>query len=54
MSLAQSSDFPGHTGFQTVSWILGIPGLVISWVTAFLYVPKVRAAIASNRPAPAV
>jgi cardiolipin synthase len=48
-----SSDFPGHAGFQIVSWILGIPGLIISWVTAFLYVPKVRAAIASNRLAPA-
>jgi cardiolipin synthase len=46
-----SSDFPGHTGFQIASWILGIPGLVISWVTAFLYVPKVLAAIAPNRPA---
>lgn len=48
-----SSDFPGNTGFQIVSWILGIPGLIISWVTALLYVPKVRAAIASTRSAPA-
>jgi cardiolipin synthase len=44
-----SSDFPGNTGFQIASWLLGIPGLILSWVTAFLYVPKVRAAIASRR-----
>jgi hypothetical protein len=32
------------------SWILGIPGLVLSYLTAIAYVPKVRAAIsASNR-----
>jgi cardiolipin synthase len=44
-----SSDFPGATGFQIASWLVGIPGLILSWVTAFLYVPKVRAAIARGR-----
>ena len=29
-----SSDFPGHAVFQVASWLLGIPGLVLSWSTA--------------------
>lgn len=44
-----SSDFPGHGGFQVASWILGIPGLVISWITAATYGPKIRAGIAAGR-----
>jgi len=44
-----ASDFPGHTGFQIAAWILGIPGLVVSWATAVLYVPKVRAAVERGR-----
>ena len=44
-----ASDFPGHNGFQVASWILGIPGLVLSWVTAVAYVPRVREAIAAGR-----
>ncbi|MET0461318.1 MAG: CDP-alcohol phosphatidyltransferase family protein [Ilumatobacteraceae bacterium] len=43
------SDFPGHTGFLVASWLVGIPGLVISWVTAIGYVPKIRAGIAAGR-----
>ncbi len=43
-----ASDFAGHSGFQAVSWLLGIPGLVLSWVTAVGYVPKVRHAIAAT------
>jgi len=44
-----SSDFPGNTGFQVAAWIVGIPGLVLSWATAVAYVPRVRAAIAVGR-----
>lgn len=44
-----SSDFAGHTGFQIASWLLGIPGLVISWVTAVAYVPKIRDGIVAGR-----
>lgn len=45
-----ASDFPGHEGFQVVSWILGVPGLVLSYLTGIAYGPKVRAAVtASNR-----
>ena len=47
--LLGSSDFPGHAGFEVAAWILGIPGLVISWVTAFMYLPKIRAGIAAGR-----
>jgi cardiolipin synthase len=43
------SDFPGHTGFLVASWLVGIPGLVISWVTAVGYVPKIRAGIAAGQ-----
>jgi cardiolipin synthase len=47
--LLGASDFPGNTGFQVAAWLLGIPGLVLSWVTAVAYVPRVRAAIAAGR-----
>jgi cardiolipin synthase len=47
--LLGASDFPGHAGFQVAAWIVGIPGLVLSWVTAVAYVPRVRAAIAAGR-----
>ena len=43
------SDFPGHTGFQLASWILGIPGLVLSYWTALGYVPEIRRGIAAGR-----
>jgi cardiolipin synthase len=45
------SDFPGHTGFQVVSWILGIPGLVLSYWTGLGYVPEIRRGIAAGRAA---
>jgi cardiolipin synthase (CMP-forming) len=47
--LLGASDFPGHAGFQVAAWIVGIPGLVLSWITAVAYVPRVRAAIAAGR-----
>jgi cardiolipin synthase len=43
------SDFPGHELFQAASWIVGIPGLIISWITAIGYMPKIRAGIAAGR-----
>jgi len=48
-----ASDFPGNTGFQIVSWTLGIPGLVLSYATAIAYVPQVRNAIKDGRTNPA-
>jgi cardiolipin synthase len=47
--LLGSSDFPLHDLFEIAAWLLAIPGLVISWVTAVAYVPRVRAAIAAGR-----
>jgi cardiolipin synthase (CMP-forming) len=44
-----ASDFPGHTGFQIASWILGIPGLILSYWTAITYVPAIRSNIAAGR-----
>ncbi len=36
---------------RSPSWLVGIPGLVLSWVTAVAYVPKIRAGIAAGRAA---
>ena len=44
-----SSDFPAHELFLVASWLIGIPGLVISWATAVAYVPKIRDGIRAGR-----
>jgi cardiolipin synthase (CMP-forming) len=44
-----SSDFPGHSAFQVAAWLVGIPGLVLSWATAIAYVPKIRAGVAAHQ-----
>ncbi len=44
-----STDFPGHSGFQAAAWILGVPGLILSWYTAALYVPKIRENLRAGR-----
>jgi cardiolipin synthase (CMP-forming) len=44
-----ASDFPGHSGFQIASWILGIPGLLLSYWTAIGYIPTIRSSIAAGR-----
>jgi cardiolipin synthase (CMP-forming) len=49
-----SSDFPAHELFWAGAWILGIPGLVISWTTAIGYATKIRAGVAAGRAARAV
>ncbi len=39
--------------FQTAAWILGVPGLILSWWTGIAYIPQVRRSIAaggSSRP----
>ncbi len=50
--LLGSSDFPGADGFWVASWLLGIPGLVISWWTGLAYIPRVRSSVAAGRAAP--
>ena len=44
-----ASDFPLHTFFQISAWILGIPGLVLSYYTAIAYVPTIRASLRASR-----
>lgn len=46
-----ASDFPGHTGFQIAGWVLGIPGLVLSYYTGIAYVPSVREGVRRGREA---
>jgi cardiolipin synthase len=46
-----SSEFPGHDAFWIAAWFVGIPGLVISWITAFGYLRKIRASVAAGRAA---
>ena len=43
------SDFPLHTLFEIGAWLLGIPGLVLSYYTALAYVPKIRDGIRAGR-----
>ncbi len=43
------SSIPGADGFTVAAWILGIPGLVLSYYTAIAYVPMIRDAIKAGR-----
>jgi cardiolipin synthase (CMP-forming) len=47
--LMGNSDFPGAAGFEVAAWILGIPGLALSYWTGLAYIPQVRAGIAQHR-----
>jgi len=44
-----ASDFTGNDGFQIASWILAVPGLLISYWTAITYVPTIRDSIRAGR-----
>jgi len=46
-----ASDIWGHQAFLVASWILGIPGLVLSYYTAITYVPMVRQSLRGGRAA---
>lgn len=46
--LMGNSDMPGAAGFEVVAWVLGIPGLILSYWTAIAYIPQVRQAVASG------
>jgi cardiolipin synthase len=39
---------PGAAGFEVAAWMLGIPGLILSYWTAIAYIPQVRRAVASG------
>jgi len=44
-----NSDFPGADWFMVASWIVGIPGLVLSYYTAIAYIPLIRDGITAGR-----
>jgi len=53
--LASHSTLGWHDGAGTAAWLLGIPGLVLSWYSAALYVPLARRALAErDRPTEAL
>lgn len=47
--LMGNSDIAGADWFTVAAWILGIPGLVLSYWTGVAYIPQVRHAIAGAR-----
>jgi cardiolipin synthase len=47
--LMGASNMPIASAFEVAAWILGPPGLILSWYTAVAYVPAVRAGIRSGR-----
>jgi cardiolipin synthase len=44
-----ASDIFAHQAFLVASWIIGIPGLVLSYYTAVTYVPMVRQSLRGGR-----
>jgi cardiolipin synthase len=46
-----ASDFTGHQGFQVAAWVLGIPGLILSYYTAVTYIPTIRTGLREGRKA---
>jgi cardiolipin synthase len=47
--LLGASDIGAARGFEVTSWIIGVPGLVISYWTAIAYVPVVRRNLRAGR-----
>jgi cardiolipin synthase len=47
--LLGDSDQPGAEWFEAASWLIGIPGLVLSYVTAISYVPRIRDGVRAGR-----
>jgi cardiolipin synthase len=44
-----ASDFRGSAGFQVASWLIGVPGLILSYYTAAAYIPMIRAGVQAGR-----
>ena len=38
-----------HTAFEVASWMIGIPGLVLSYYTGLAYIPTIKASLRSGR-----
>jgi cardiolipin synthase len=51
--LMGNSEMPGAAGFEVAAWILGIPGLILSWWTGFAYIPQVVRAVRASDQVPA-
>jgi cardiolipin synthase len=47
------STVPGAEAFTVAAWVLGIPGLLLSYYTAITYVPMIRDALRAGRTASA-
>lgn len=47
--LAGQSTIPAALAFEVGAWFFGIPGLVISWIAAWGYVPVARSALRERR-----
>ena len=47
--LMAESSVPGADWFGIAAWCLGIPGLVLSYYTAFTYIPIIRASLREGR-----
>lgn len=44
-----STDFFAHQLFLIAAWLMGIPGLVLSYYTAVTYVPTIRESLKASR-----
>ena len=49
--LMGNSDIAGADWFEVAAWILGIPGLILSYWTGIAYIPLVRRAVAAGAAA---
>jgi cardiolipin synthase (CMP-forming) len=43
------SSIPIHDGFTVAAWCFGIPGLILSYYTAIVYIPTIRDAVRAGR-----
>jgi cardiolipin synthase len=49
--LVGNSDIAGADAFLVASWLVGIPGLILSYWTGIAYIPQVRRAVAAGAAA---
>jgi cardiolipin synthase len=49
--LMGNSDIAGADAFQVAAWLVGIPGLILSYWTGIAYIPQVRRAVAEGAAA---
>jgi len=49
--LLGNSEIAGADAFEVVAWLLGIPGLVLSYWTGIAYIPQVRRAVTAGAAA---